>query len=297
MTKIKAILNHLINGTFLKRISENKKHKLFREYDAFIKSEKEYIEKKLSDSIHILLFKKANLSRELYCYGFEEAEMQFLKKFLKMDDVVFDIGANVGLFTLICSEYVGNSGSVHAFEPSPQTFNWLEQNVKSNKLNNVILNQLAVSDKDGTISFHISEEGYDAFNSIVKPSKGLNYITETVNCLTLDSYVEKHNLQGKIQIIKIDVEGFEISLLSGASKTLSAENAPDLVVEFTESNAENAGFTCAQLYAIIIGFGYELFHYNAETNSLVPEPEGMSYLKYKNLVATKNRKRISERLA
>ena len=113
----------------------------------------------------------------------------------------------------------------------------------------------------------------------------------------MDSYVKKHNLQGKIQIIKIDVEGFEISLLSGASKTLSAENAPDLVVEFTESNAENAGFTCAQLYAIIIGFGYELFHYNAETNSLVPEPEGMSYLKYKNLVATKNRKRISERLA
>jgi FkbM family methyltransferase len=297
MTKIKAILNHLINGTFLKRISENKKHQLFREYDAFMKSDQEYIIKMLSSSIHILLFKKANLSRELYCYGFEEAEMQFLKKYLKNDDVVFDIGANVGLFTLICSEFVGNSGTIHAFEPSPQTFNWLEQNVNSNKLKNVILNQLAVSDKDGTIGFHLSEEGYDAFNSIVKPSKGSNYISQTVNCLTLDSYVEKHQLQGKIQIIKIDVEGFEISLLSGASRILSAENAPDLVVEFTESNAENAGFTCAQLYAKIVGFGYELFHYNAETNSLIPEPEAMSYVKYKNLVATKNIEKIVERLA
>lgn len=297
MTKIKAILNHLINGTFLKRIAENKKHQLFREYDAFMKSDQEYIIKMLSSSIHILLFKKANLSRELYCYGFEEAEMQFLKKYLKNDDVVFDIGANVGLFTLICSEFVGNSGTIHAFEPSPQTFNWLEQNVNSNKLKNVILNQLAVSDKDGTIGFHLSEEGYDAFNSIVKPSKGSNYISQTVNCLTLDSYVEKHQLQGKIQIIKIDVEGFEISLLSGASRILSAENAPDLVVEFTESNAENAGFTCAQLYAKIVGFGYELFHYNAETNSLIPEPEAMSYVKYKNLVATKNIEKIVERLA
>lgn len=296
MGKLNSIFNHIIKGTIFKRLRENEKHKRFSEYDAFLKSNRDFIEKKISNRITIRLFKKANLSQELYCYGFEEAEMQFLKKYLKAKDIIFDIGANIGLFTLISSEYIGNQGLIHAFEPSPETYLWLEENCKSNSLKNVVLNQLAVSDKDGAIDFHLSAEGFDAFNSIVKPSKGNNYITQTVNCLTLDSYVIKHDLAGKIQIIKIDVEGFEISLLNGAEKILSQPNAPDLVVEFTESNAKNAGFTCADLYDKIQSFGYELYHYNASQNKLIPEPKGMSYIKYKNLVATKNIQVMNERL-
>jgi FkbM family methyltransferase len=296
MGKLKSILNHILKGTLFNRIRDNKKHRRFCEYAAFLKSNRDFLEKKISEKITIRLFKKANLSRELYCYGFEEAEMQFLKRYLKEKDVVFDIGANIGLFTLISSEYIGAGGMIYAFEPTPQTYSWLEQNCRANNLQNVILNQLAVSDKDGTIEFHLSAEGFDAFNSIVRPSKGSNYITQTVNCLTLDSYIEKNNLSGKIQIIKIDVEGFEISLLNGGEQTLSLSNAPDLVVEFTESNAKNAGFSCAQLYDKLEGYGYKLYHYNSTQNKLIPEPVGMSYAKYKNLVATKNIHLVNERL-
>jgi hypothetical protein len=84
--------------------------------------------------------------------------------------------------------------------------------------------------------------------------------------------------------------------LNGAEKTMSRQNAPDLVVEFTESNAANAGFTCAQLYDKIESLGYKLFQYNAPANKLIAEPKGMSYARYKNLVATKNSEKINARL-
>ena len=296
MSKLSILLDHLKKGTLFDRIINNKKHKLFREYAIFLKSNKDYIEKKISDKLTIRLFKYANLSQELYCYGFEETEIIFFKKYLSAGDIVIDIGANIGLFTLIASERVLPNGKVFSFEPSPQTYAWLAENIEANSLSNVSAFKSALSDRDGVIDFYISSQGFDAFNSIIKPSKGKDYIKESVPTLTLDSFIKNANLEGGINLIKIDVEGFEIPLLSGAMHLLSSNKAPDMIVEFTESNAKNANTTCAQLYSKISSFGYELYQYDAKRNILVKEPAGQSYLNYKNLIATKNIEAINKRL-
>jgi hypothetical protein len=66
--------------------------------------------------------------------------------------------------------------------------------------------------------------------------------------LTLYSFIKNQALEGKINLIKIDVEGFKIPLLSGSAHLLYLNNAPDMIVEFTESNAKNANLTFAELY-------------------------------------------------
>jgi FkbM family methyltransferase len=297
MNKLNTIINHIKKRTFFERILQYKKHKLFKEYSDFLKSEKEFIEKKISDGLTIRLFRNANLSQELYCYGFEESEVQFFNRYLKPGDYVLDVGANIGLFTLIACEKVSSSGKVFSFEPSPQTYNWLNENISANSLQNVKAIKSALSDRDGVIDFFISSKGFDAFNSIIKPSKGNDYIKESVPTLTLDSFVRLENLENKIAFIKIDVEGFEIPLLTGGQGILSSAFAPDLIIEFTESNTKNAGFTCADLYDKIASLGYKLYDYNKRENKLVAEPRGMSYAKYKNLIATKNIENVQKRIA
>ena len=296
MSKVRSILSHIKNGTLFERLLNNEKYKLFKEYSVFLKSEKNYIEKKLSDKLTIRLFKKANLSQELYCYGFEEAEINFFKKYIKQGDVIIDIGANIGLFTLIAADKTGSQGKVISFEPSPQTFMWLKENISANNLENVSPFKMALSDREGSIEFFVSSEGYDAFNSVIKPSKGTNYNVENVVTTKLDSFVEKEGLLEKVALIKIDVEGFEIPLLNGGNKILSSEFAPDLVIEFTESNAKNAGVTCVDLYDAITKLGYKLYRYNKITNILLPEPRGLSYTEYKNLIATKDLKKLNGRI-
>jgi len=296
MSKLKTLLNHIKNGTLFDRVLNNKKHQLFKEYAEFLKSGRDYIEKKISNKLTIRLFKKANLSQELYCYGFEESEISFFNRYIKPGDIVIDIGANIGLFTLIASENVGSTGQVFSFEPSPQTYKWLTENIEANVLRNVESFKLALSDREGNIDFFISSEGYDAFNSIIKPSKGQNYIKESVPTLTLDAFIKTQNLAGKISFIKLDVEGYEIPLISGGKETLSGPDAPDMIVEFTESNATNAGVTCMDLYDKITELGYSLYQYNAKGNKLVPEPRGESYAKYKNLIATKNLAGVQRRI-
>ncbi len=297
MSKLKAIIDHLKNGTLLDRLVNNQKHRRFKEYSDFLKSDRRYIEKKISPTTTIRLFRNANLSQELYCYGFEEAEIRFFRSYLKPGDQVLDVGANIGLFSLIASESVTSSGKVFAFEPSPQTYAWLKENIDANVLQNVETNKLALSDRNGNIDFFVSAEGFDAFNSIIRPSKGDNYKKESVPTLTLDEFLRSKQLAGKIRFIKIDVEGFEIPLLEGGREELSSAQAPDLIVEFTESNARNAGTTCADLYDKITGFGYSLYEYHMASNSLVHEPRGRNYTTYKNLIATKDIEGVRRRIA
>lgn len=239
----------------------------------------------LETDIKITLFKDSILCKLIY-FSFEDAETTFVRRFLKKEDVFFDVGANIGLFSLYAANKVSNEGQVYAFEPAPVTYQRLKNNIELNKLSNVKSENIGLSSNETKLKFNVSLTGYDAWNSFAE----LNEVGETetieVPVISLDGYIEKNNIT-KIDLIKIDVEGWELNVMKGATNLLSQENAPVLLVEFTETNAFSAGYYCGELFDYVKTFGYEWYSYSMETNELTKQQKKLHY-PYENLIAIKN---------
>lgn len=289
---------HLYRGTLPRRIRE--------EWQAYIrrrrmiwwdghKDKNRHLAFPLQKDIKINLYFGNVLCRLIYCDNFEWRERQFIKNYLKPGDTFVDVGANIGLFTLIASRCVGSSGKVFAFEPCAKTFQRLVENVELNRMNNVQCFQMALSDRPGKIQMHTSSDGYDAWNSIAPPPAGIDFAPETVSAGTWDDFAREHNLVGRVTMMKIDVEGWEGHVLCGGMESFSRSDAPLLQVEFTDQASQSAGTTCQKLYGQLESLGYQMFLYDVGTRSLIPEPKRVSY-PYLNLLASKRPEAVALRL-
>lgn len=126
---------------------------------------------------------------------------------------VYDVGANVGFYTLALARLVGNTGRVYSFEPDARNAHLLCRHVEMNKLGNVTIVQAAVSEKSGTV-------GFQPAKSQGKVSIESSY---WVPSISLDDFVAAGNPIP--DFIKVDVEGFECNVLSGAASILSKAQA------------------------------------------------------------------------
>ncbi len=228
------------------------------------------IVRSLGGGVRLRLYGDSKLCEMLYFDQFEPETRRFLDAYLRPGDVFLDIGANVGLYTIAASRIVGSSGEVHAFEPCSQTFSRLEENVQLNGLRSVSCHRLALSDSNAEAQLSIAKDGFDAWNSLGKPYMGEPGGQETVQTMTLDSFVKEHALAGRITAMKIDVEGWENQVLIGAEQLLAAANAPVLCVEFTEEAAQLAGSSCAALYRTLERLGFQLFTVGDSPETVVP---------------------------
>jgi FkbM family methyltransferase len=160
----------------------------------------------------------------IYTGLYEFEEMSFVLHFLRKDDVMFDIGANIGLYTILAGAVVG--AKCFAFEPIPDTFKHLIDNVNINGIyEKVKCYNIGIADK----------------NDILKFTSNLdtgNHVVFNKNCYRdtniIDVPVKK--LDGLIPecdplLIKIDVEGFELQVLKGAEKTLRSESLLAVIME------------------------------------------------------------------
>jgi FkbM family methyltransferase len=172
----------------------------------------------------------------------------FFGTFIKRGDVVLDIGANVGYFTRLMSTLVGEGGRVHAFEPSPSALRLLRENVR--RLENVQLHELAVSDTRGTSSFSIQEHGD---TSSLGDDPGSNKVIR-VQTDTLDNIL---GAAGRIDLIKIDVEGYEYEVLRGALQIIR-EQQPLVYFEYIERYGTDRGLTLDSFRSLLAPLGYSL---------------------------------------
>lgn len=121
--------------------------------------------------------------------------------------VVYDIGANVGYFSLLATVLVGLEGRVYAFEPLPRNIEFLHKHIRLNKLNNVEVIEAAVSDHEGEASFDLGA------------SSAMGHLAEsgeiTVQMVSLDQLLLANKLQPP-DYMKVDVEGAEFDVLNGA---------------------------------------------------------------------------------
>ena len=260
-----------------------------------IVNNKQNVKIKIQPGVKLRLNFDSALSKLIYCYNFELLERKFLNHFLRPGDIFIDVGANIGLFTLIAAKLVGKKGLVYAFEPCTLTCDRLQYNVKLNKFSNINCHQIALSDRNCKQDMVLSLDGFDAWNSLAKPTAGQAFSSEVINTMRWDDFVVQHNLQGKVTLMKIDVEGWETFVLAGGTQTLSREDAPTLLVEFTEKAAKTANSSCQELYQKLEHLGYKMFVYNPDSKKLIPYTL-QADRPHINLIAAKQPQMVEARL-
>jgi FkbM family methyltransferase len=163
---------------------------------------------------------------------FEEETLRYLDKYLSRESVVFDLGANIGNHSIYWSKVTDGAGvkRVYAFEPVDLTFSILRKNIEINGLGNkVILNRVGLGKKEGSAELY---NVYDYSNIGATALRAVNGEEEgTFKIITLDSYIKSTDFRdNRIDMIKIDVEGFEEDVLLGARKTLE-KYSPIIYIE------------------------------------------------------------------
>ena len=162
---------------------------------------------------------------------YEVKSLNFVLNRLQPGAVFLDIGANIGTFTLPAARKVGPSGCVVAVEPSPRVFPYLKHNVTLNKFTNVRLIQSAVFNQNcqNTPFYEAPVEKFGM------GSLGAQFQEppESVTCQTVDSILDEQHI-GRVDVIKVDVEGFESTVFEGAEKLLTGDHPPVIVFEFCD---------------------------------------------------------------
>ena len=149
-----------------------------------------------------------------------------IQSWFDMDGETFlDIGANIGRYSIRLSSRFRN---VHAFEPTPCTFLMLKHNVEANEIENITLHQVAAWNTDTKLTFHLKNNPGGNSATMLENSIG----TLTVEAEKLDNYIES---LGKVDLVKIDVEGAEREVLAGMSRIIE-KHSPRIIVEVLEEN-------------------------------------------------------------
>jgi FkbM family methyltransferase len=152
----------------------------------------------------------------------------------KQGDIVVDIGAHMGRYTIISSKRVGTNGKVVAIEAHPGNFEMLNRNIKLNQLTNVIPLNYAVYSKETKIKLYLPEEdsGFTIYNTIMSNRAGTEDKFVEVNANTLDCLLQLNQIrEEEVNWIKIDVEGAEFEVLKGATNVLSKSKDIALLIE------------------------------------------------------------------
>jgi len=155
----------------------------------------------------------------------EYEEMNYVLKTLQKDSVFVDIGAGLGDYSLLAASKI-NKGKIFAFEPHPIAFKQLLENVRLNRLEKTVSTyNIALSNQTGKVSFLANDVSELSSISLDK-----NFNTIEVATITIDEFCQKNELS-KIDLMKIDVEGAEHLVLSGANKFLSQHRIKRILIE------------------------------------------------------------------
>ncbi len=243
----------------------------------------------------------------LYCNGlYDYDEMRFVQDYLRPGDRFLDIGANVGIYSLLASSIVGSQGQVDAFEPVAATLPRLRENLQLNGVENVRVHELAVGSESGVVRF---ETGQDAMNHMVadppRPTDELLEPTPTrpqhgkseskpdcVPCVALDEY-----LQGQeFALAKIDIEGAEPLAFQGAQRMLRSANPPVWLLEIN-GLTRRFGFTQQQLEDLLADHGFDLARYDSDRRQLIYGQQ--LWRDHDNLlaIARSERQHVADRIA
>jgi FkbM family methyltransferase len=170
----------------------------------------------------------------------DRAERQLLKRILSAGDVVVDAGANIGVYSQFLARCVGATGVVHSFEPSPENFKRLRSAMR--KLANVRLSKAAVGEFSGTASLYLSDKLNVDHRTYT--TEGNSRHTVPIDIVALDDYFKPGQ---RIDLIKMDIQGYELHALRGANRVLADNSDLRLLLEFWPYGLKQAGVNWIEL--------------------------------------------------
>jgi len=169
--------------------------------------------------------KDPGISKTLFLHGNREQQLKYImEKEINKGDTIIDLGANIGYYALLEWTLIGNTGKIYALEPSSRNYSLLNKNISLNSANDVIETfKLAGGDCVKTEKFYLSQ--YSNLNTFIKDlyhsgekSKGINDNNyELVDIVDMSSFINDKN---KINIIRMDIEGYEVEVLTGLKKAI-----------------------------------------------------------------------------
>jgi FkbM family methyltransferase len=199
---------------------------------------------------------QAGSTGNLYCGLFEYNDMGFLLHFLRPQDLFVDIGANVGVYTILASAEI--KAKTIAVEPVPSTFKSLRNNIFINQMQDRVSSMnIGLGSKKGILKF---TKSLDTVNHVATENEK-DTIDVEVN--SLDSIL----MEDIPSLLKIDVEGFETEVLSGAKKTLENDKLKAIILELNGSG-DRYGYDDNLIHENLIQNGFRPFDYNPETRKL-----------------------------
>lgn len=188
----------------------------------------------------------------------EKRERRFLQEQVKPGMVVFDVGANIGFYTLLLSRLTGLSGRVHAFEPDPVSFELLRRRVRPN----VETTRAAAGDHEGTISLFCgrTNRADNRVHSSHLDGPGESF---EVPLITLDAYCAERGID-RIDAVKMDIQGAEVAALQGFRQTLLRTRPRWMLIEFSPEHLRGAGSSPEAFWKILDDLGFEPWGFDQE---------------------------------
>ncbi len=199
-------------------------------------------------------------------WDFKEKQRDRLYSLVKLGDIVFDVGTNIGETLLHFGKLAGSEGFVYGFEPDGENFKKVQRNIGLNEANNLHVFNLGVSDKTETVRLYRVDPNNLGMNRILSDTEAARFEDfTTIETDTLDNIIKENNIE-RVDVMKIDIEGYEMHALRGAADLL-AKFHPKLFIEVGYTRLIKNGTSPTEMIEYLESFGYKVFH--AETDEVV----------------------------
>lgn len=192
----------------------------------------------------------------LYKRLLEREQSRLIQRLARSGSVVVDIGANIGYFTVIMAEAVGNHGAVLAFEPDAQNLNLMRWAICRSGFKNVTVIPAAVGEQSGNTLLYVNPD-HPGDHRIYPVAAHRN--CQEVPLWSLDDYLERTDQSRELSVIKIDVQGAELQVLRGMTKTLGRYPSVQLLLEFDPQILRQAGADPREVVSFVEAFGFRPF--------------------------------------
>ncbi len=212
-----------------------------------------YTKIKIGNLLYKYCFPLYNLSYSRFKLKNDKAEIDLLKQIIKPGDSILDIGSNIGFYAKILSDFTGSTGKVYCFEPDSKNFMYLKKNTKG--INNIVLFNKAVSDKSDTLKVYKSK----LLNVDHRTYPVNNYDSiEEIESVSIDELITK-NIIPKVDVVKIDIQGYELTAFNGMKHLLSSNNHLKIIAEYWPHGFKRAGTSAIAFYDFFNNLGYSFY--------------------------------------
>jgi FkbM family methyltransferase len=196
----------------------------------------------------------SEMQRLIYLGAFEMAEVGLVRRCLRAGGTFVDAGANLGFFTFLAASIVGPSGRALAVEPNPRMFERLSESIHANRLAQVSATQIGLSDTAGSTDLYLPPRETPCDNAtMLAGAAGSERVRVSVR--PLDDVLAESGIES-VDLLKIDVEGYEPRVLEGARKTISSGRIRAVLIELNDIALREAGSSSQQLFDHIVSLGY-----------------------------------------